>query len=330
MATLVLTLNGREVTTEYEKGQPFLEVLRENLGITTVKDGCSPQGVCGCCTILLDDKPALACLLDPARVAGRQVTTLEGLPERQRQLLAESFVRTGAVQCGFCTPGIAVRAAHLINRDLAHDRARVEKALAGHICRCTGYHRIVNAIQIAGSGSTLPADSPKYGIGDAGPRYRGHDQVLGTKVFVADMAVDGMLHGALVLSEHPRAKVLGIDTEPALAAAGVVRVLTADDIPGAKRHGLIVRDWPVMVAVGETTSYIGDVLAVVVADTQHHARSRGVGGRCRIRGPESGHRSRKGSGVRLTSGSRRWQPPRGLRLRTGPRKPGTGKLRAHR
>ncbi len=247
-------------------------MLRERLHVTTVKDGCSPQGVCGCCTILLDDKPALACLLDPSRVAGREVTTLEGLPEHQRQLLAECFVQTGAVQCGFCTPGIAIRAAHLVNRGLTDDRQRVQKALAGHLCRCTGYHRIVDAIQLAGSGSAPPAASSKHGVGDSSPRYRGHDQVLGEKTFVADMTVDGMLHGALVLSERTRARVLAIETERAAAATGVVRVLTADDIPGTRRHGLIVKDWPLLVAVGEETRYIGDVLAVVLADTQHHAR----------------------------------------------------------
>jgi len=272
MATLVFVLNGHEISTEYEVGQHFLEVLRENLGITTVKDGCSPQGVCGCCTILLDDKPALACLLDPIQVAGREVTTLEGLPEHQRQLLSETFVREGAVQCGFCTPGIAIRAAHLINRGLTDDRERVQKALAGHICRCTGYHRIVDAVQLAGSGATLPAVAPKHGIGGASPRYLGHDQVLGTKTFVADMSVDGMLHGAVVLSEHPRARVLGIDTRRPETATGVVRIITADDVPGKRRHGLIVKDWPILVAPGEETRYIGDVLAVVVADTQHHAR----------------------------------------------------------
>jgi len=272
MPSLVFTLNGHEVTTDYEEGQHFLDVLRENLGITTVKDGCSPQGVCGCCTILLDDKPALACLLAPAQVANREVTTLEGLPEHQRQLLAETFVRSGAVQCGFCTPGIAVRAAHLLDRGLATDRDRVKKALAGHLCRCTGYHRIVDAIELAGRGTAGPATPVGDGVGDPSLRYRGHEQVLGTKPFVADMAVDGMLHGFLVLSEHPRARVLGIETGAAETAPGVLRVLTADDIPGVRRHGLIISDWPVMVAPGEKTRYVGDVLAVVVADTRHHAR----------------------------------------------------------
>jgi xanthine dehydrogenase molybdenum-binding subunit len=272
MPTITFTLNGREVSTGYDEGQHVLDVLREHLGITTVKDGCAPQGVCGCCTILLDDRPALACLLDPSRVDGHEVTTLEGLPEHQRQLLAETFVQTGAVQCGFCTPGIAVRAAHLVNRGLAKDRVRVEQALAGHLCRCTGYHRIVDAIQLAGSGSTLPVDAVKHGVGEDSRRYRGRDQVLGTKAFVADMKVDGMLHGALVLADHPRSRIIGIDTDAAVRSPGVVRVLTADDIPGSRRHGLIVRDWPVMVAAGETTRTIGDVMAIVIADSQHHAR----------------------------------------------------------
>jgi xanthine dehydrogenase molybdenum-binding subunit len=272
MPNLVFTLNRHEVTTDFDDGQNLLDVLRDNLGVTTVKDGCAPQGVCGCCTILLDDRPALACLLDPARVAGHAVTTLEGLPESQRQRLAESFVAAGAVQCGFCTPGIAMRAAHLMDRGLTGDRDRVRRALAGHLCRCTGYNRIVDAIGIAGSAVDPKPEPDRHGVGAESPRYRGHELVLGDKPFVADLSIDGMLHGALVLSEHPRATVLGIDTTHAALAPGVVRVLAADDIPGSRRHGLIVDDWPVMVAVGETTRFIGDVLAVVVADTRHHAR----------------------------------------------------------
>jgi selenium-dependent xanthine dehydrogenase len=273
MATVAFTLNGRPVDTEYETGEHLLGVLRERLGITTVKDGCAPQGVCGCCTILLDGRPALACLLDPSTVAGRDVVTLEGLPDRQRQLLAECFVQSGAVQCGFCTPGIAVRAAHLLERGLTGNRSRVTSALAGHLCRCTGYRRIVDAIQLAGAGGPDANGESGCGVGGSSPRYRGREQVLGEKPFVADLNVDGMLHGALVLAEHPRARVLSIDSSTAEAAVGVARVLTAGDIPGDRHHGLIVHDWPLLVAEGETTRCIGDVLAVVVADSQHRARA---------------------------------------------------------
>jgi len=290
------SLNGGPQTVTYDEGMHFLEVLREYCGISSPKDGCAPQGVCGCCTILLNGKPSLACQLDPAKVADGEVVTLEGLPERQRQLLADAFVREGAVQCGFCTPGIAMRAAHLLNKDLTGDRQRVTRALAGHLCRCTGYNRIVDAIQTAGEASVLgtevgtgPPRRPHFfgekyglernsevptadGIGASSDRYMGRDQTLGEKSFVADMRLDGMLHGALVLSEHPRARVLKIDTTSVVQIPGVASVLTAEDIPGTCKHGLIVHDWPLLVAEGETTRYVGDVLAVVVADTQHRAR----------------------------------------------------------
>jgi xanthine dehydrogenase molybdenum-binding subunit len=290
-------LNDRPMVVDFEEGMHFLDVLRSSCGITSAKDGCAPEGVCGCCTVLVDGRPALACKMRPEKVAERKVVTLEGLPERQRQLLADVFVREGAVQCGFCTPGIVMRAAHLLNRDLTDDRERVGKSLAGHLCRCTGYNRIINAIQIAGEewrpevsdsqtrhsnqrffgedhGLTRSTGIPAGdGVGASSTRYRGIDQTLGEKAFVADMRVDGMLHAALVLSEHPRARLVRIDTAPATNLPGVEEVFTAADVPGDRRHGLIVRDWPLLVAEGEITRYIGDVLAIVVADSQYHARS---------------------------------------------------------
>ena len=294
---VAFTLNGKSRNVAYDEGMHFLGVLRECCGITSTKDGCAPQGVCGCCTILLNGKPSLACQLDPATVADGEVVTLEGLPERQRQLLAGAFVREGAVQCGYCTPGITMRAAHLLNRGLTGNRQRVTRALAGHLCRCTGYNRIVDAIQTAGQASAQGADvgsgSPRRphffgedyglersseiptadGVGASPERHLGRDQALGAKDFVADMRVDDMLHGALVLSEHPRARILNIDATGGAQMPGVKRVFTAEDIPGVCNHGLIVHDWPLLLAEGETTRYVGDVLAVVVADTEHHART---------------------------------------------------------
>jgi aldehyde oxidoreductase len=211
-----------------------------------------------------------------------------------RRVLGHAFVHEGAIQCGFCTPGIVTRAAHLLERGLTGNRERVEHALTGHLCRCTGWARIVDAIQTAGEAwssdsppsSSVPRRTPGFsdpsararrhpggaGIGASSGRYRGLDHALGEKPYVADLRLEGMLHAAVVLSAHPRATVLRIDTAPAEAMPGVVRVLTADDIPGRRHVGLIVPDWPVMVAVGETTRCVGDVLAVVVADRQHRAR----------------------------------------------------------
>ena len=274
MPNVSFRLNGTGITVDYDDGMHLLEVLRESCGITTVKDGCAPEGVCGCCTVLLDGRPALSCLLSPAQVEGRTVTTLDGLPEVQRRALGRAFVQGGAIQCGFCTPGIVTRSAHLLEKGLTTDRERVQRALAGHLCRCTGWTRIVDAIQGAGEArAPRPADSAgHFGIGAPSPRYRGLEHALGDKPYVADLRAEGMLHAAVVLSAHPRATVLQIDTTPAERMRGVVRVLTADDIPGQRHVGLIVPDWPVMVAVGETTRYVGDVLAVVVADRQLRAR----------------------------------------------------------
>jgi xanthine dehydrogenase molybdenum-binding subunit len=294
MSEVSFTLNGKAVTARYEDGMHFLEVLRTSCGVTSLKNGCS-QGVCGCCTILLDGHPALACQKKPADVAGHAVTTLEGLAAAKRELLAEAFVREGAVQCGFCTPGIMLRTASLLDRGKGADRKAVERALSAHFCRCTGYLRIFDAVAAAAevweSREPLPRGGPRRGelfgerhgiarstassdagVGASAPRYRAAELACGTKPFVADVKLPGMLHAAVVLAEHPRAKVLRLDPADALAAPGIVRVLTAVDVPGEGHVGLIVKDWPVFVAVGEETRCVGDVLALVVADTQFRAR----------------------------------------------------------
>ena len=294
MPELRFELNGSSVAVHYPEGMHLLELLRELCGVTSPKDGCAPEGSCGCCTVLVEDRPVLACLRDPATVQGKRVTTLEGLPERQREVLAAAFVKDGAVQCGYCIPGIVVRAASLMQRGGATDQRAVTRALAGHLCRCTGYTRIVDAIRSAGEAwqeGSLPAGPPRRndffgrayglpgrpdpagdGVGACANRYRGADHALGAKPYVADMRREGMLHGAVVLSEHPRARVLAIDADPALAMPGVQRVLTAEDVPGERTVGLIRHDWPVFVGIGETTRCVGDVLALVLADSQFAAR----------------------------------------------------------
>ncbi len=299
MPKVKFKLNGKETTASYERGMHFLEVLREGCGINSPKDGCAPQGYCGCCTILIDGHAALACLRKPEQMAGRDVITLEGLPEKVRQILTRAFVQEGAIQCGYCTPGILVRAASLLEQGRTGDRGAVAGALSGHLCRCTGYGRIVDAIQTAGeawnNGGDFEGHEPRHhnffgeqfgmhreaafapknggqGIGQSAARYLGDQLAVGTKPFVADMEVEGMLHGALVLSAHPRANLLRLDASAAKALPGVVRVFTAEDVPGSRRVGLIVRDWPIFVAEGETTRCVGDVLALVVADTCFHAR----------------------------------------------------------
>ena len=299
MPCLVFQLNGKNTEANYEPGMHLLEVLREECGITSCKNGCAPEGACGCCLVMIDGKPALSCLRKPEQMAGHDIQTVDGLPERTRRIISEAFVLEGGVQCGFCIPGIVVRAAHLIEQGKSHDREAIRKALDGHICRCTGYGRIIDAIQTAGeamnNGGKLP-DQPRrhsffgeefglhrnpqfefasakgHGIGESRARIGGIEQVLGERPYVDDMRMPGMLHGAMVLAEHPRARVLGINTEEAAKSPGVVRIFTARDVPGSRGTGLAVSDLPVFVAVGELTCCVGDFIAMVVADTQFHAR----------------------------------------------------------
>ena len=296
MPSIKFKLNGQETEASYEPGMHLLEVLREQCGIVSAKNGCAPEGACGCCLVVIDGRPALSCLRKPEQMAGHDITTLEGLPEQTRNTIAEAFVLEGGVQCGFCIPGIVVRASALIQQGKTGDRDAIAKALDGHICRCTGYGRIIDAIQTAGeamsNGGTLTRTEPRrnlffgeefglsrspefahdHGVGKSSARIGGLDQTLGEKPFVDDMRAPGMLHGAMVLSEHPRATVRAIHTEAAAASPGVVRIFTARDVPGERGTGLNVPDLPLFVGVGETTCCVGDFIAMAVADTQFHAR----------------------------------------------------------
>jgi len=302
MPTIRFTLNGTPTDASYEPGMHLLEVLREECGVVSAKNGCAPEGACGCCLVMIDGRPALACLRKPEQMDGHDVRTLEGIPEELRRTIADAFVLEGGVQCGFCIPGIVVRAASLIEHGKTDDRDTIAKALDGHICRCTGYGRIIDAIQTAGEacrkGGELPkeprrhdyfgeqfglARNPAFAAGGNGnghghavgrsvPRLGGVEQTLGQKPFVDDMRVPDMLHGAMVLTAHPRAKVLKIDASEAEKMPGVVRVFTAKDVPGFRGTGLNDADQPVFVAEGEVTCCVADFLAMVVADTQFHAR----------------------------------------------------------
>jgi xanthine dehydrogenase molybdenum-binding subunit len=301
MPSISFNLNGKPVVANYEPGMQFLEVLREECGVVSPKDGCAPEGTCGCCVVLIDGMPAMSCLRKPEQMSGRDVVTVEGLPEEKRRVISEAFLLEGGVQCGFCIPGIIVRAASLIDRGTTDDRAAVAKALDGHLCRCTGYGRILDSIQTAGeacrNGGKLPSKEPRRhsyfgeefgyrrnpafadngkkngdGVGRSIPRQKGLEQSLGEVPFVDDMRAPGMLHGAMVLAQHPRARVLKIHTQDAAAMPGVVRVFTAADVPGNRGTGLNDPDQPVFVAEGELTCCVADFLAMVVADTAFHAR----------------------------------------------------------
>lgn len=266
-----LKVNGRTVTVDSSHPH-LLAALREELDITSPKDGCSPSGQCGCCTVLIDGKPVVSCQQPLAKVAGKDVITLEGLPDEERDRYATAFAACGGLQCGFCIPGIVMRAKGQIDKKgSALTRADMSRHLGANLCRCTGYVKVLDAIEAVAQGQQVSPVVPG-GIGSRGVKYEAEALALGDRGYVDDLRVPGMMHAALHLTAHARAEVVGIDTSRAAAAPGVVKVLTAADIPGELKVGLIHKDWPVMIPVGGRTSYAGDVLAIVIADTRLAAR----------------------------------------------------------
>ena len=257
-------LNGQTVAVS-NGHEHLLAALRDELGVISPKDGCAPSGQCGCCTVLVGDKARVACQTSLERVTGEEVTTLEGFDDAELRRYCEAFAVHGALQCGFCIPGIVVRAKALIDKKgPALTRDETARHLGAHLCRCTGYIKILDAIQDLAAGTEFVPNAPK-GVGSRGIKYEAEALAAGVRPFIDDMDVDGLLYGALKLSDHARADVVTIDTSAALSVEGVVAVFTAADIPGELRVGLIHKDWPVMIPEGGRTSYLGDVLAVVVA-----------------------------------------------------------------
>lgn len=276
-------LNGKKISYKGNAETTLLHYLRQEAGITSAKDGCSGQAACGACLVEINGKAKLSCTQKIKFMEGKRVITLEGIPEKVRDVIAKAYVAKGAVQCGFCTPGLIMRTKVLFTENPEPTREQIRKAINPHLCRCTGYVKIVDAIeeamkQLGQSGQTRrkketdPLIHVKAGIGDPLVKYESYKTAIGKRLFVDDMTFPGMLYGALRFSDHPRAGILSIDTADAENHPGVYRVFTAVDVPGERYTGLIFSDWPLMVAPGEVTRYVGDVLAGVVATDEDTAR----------------------------------------------------------
>ena len=267
------TLNQNDVTVAADKN--LLEYLREDARLISVKDGCA-EGVCGSCSVLVDGKAWRACKLTVAKVQGKAVTTLEGLPAREKEIYSWAFGEVGAVQCGFCMPGVVISAKSLLDQNPNPTSAEIKSGLRYNLCRCTGYLKIERAIQLAAKalrdGETFSAEGSTAKVGARMVRVDSEEKLLGTGEFVDDMKVPGMLYGAALRAKFPRALVKKIDISAAQACTGVEVVLTAKDVPGERLLGHIVHDWPVMIAEGEETHYVGDALVVLAATTQETAR----------------------------------------------------------
>ena len=264
-------VNGVPCSTEEEK--PLLRYLRDELRLTSVKDGCS-EGACGTCTILVDGKAVKACILSTKRAAGKEIVTVEGLSEAEREAFVYAFGAVGAVQCGFCIPGMVMAGKALLDQNPNPSEAEIKKAIRGNVCRCTGYKKIIEGIALAGAilrgeASVDPAleEGEVYGVGARAFRTDVRDKVLGRGEYCDDLYLDGMAHASAVRSQYPRARVLDIDPSAALALPGVLAVLTADDVPHNK-VGHLQQDWDVMIAKGDITRCVGDAICLVVAENE--------------------------------------------------------------
>ncbi len=266
MATF--TVNGKTVTTD--KNQKLLRYLRDELRLTSVKDGCS-EGACGTCTVLVDGKATKACVFTTDKMDGKTVLTVEGLSEFEKEAYTYAFGEAGAVQCGFCIPGMVMAAKGLLDRNPDPTEAEIRTALRGNICRCTGYVKIVRGVQLAAQylrEGRVPREDREWKVGAHVHRLDVAEKVQGFGLYPDDVYLEGMIYASAVRSAHPRAIVKAIHAEEALAMPGVIGVYTAEDIPGENKVGHIVKDWDTMIAVGSMTHYLGDAICIVAAETQ--------------------------------------------------------------
>ncbi len=267
MATFFL--NGAEVTPA--RNQKLLRYLRDELHITSAKDGCS-EGACGACTVLIDGEPCRACVPDTDRLDGKRVLTVEGLSDFEKAAYVFAFGEAGAVQCGFCIPGMVLCAKSLLDRCPDPTEEQIRFAIRNNYCRCTGYVKIIAAIKLAGQilrdgKIPLPSETD-WKIGSRVHRLDVEEKVLGYGKYPDDFYLENMCYGSAVRSKHARARVLSIDSSLAKKLPGVIAVLTADDIPGENKVGHIKHDQYTLIPVGGVTHYLGDAIALVVAETQ--------------------------------------------------------------
>lgn len=281
MPTLNFTVNGNPVSVEVKPNEFLAEVLRYRLGLTGTKIGCN-EAECGICTVIVDGQPVVSCIYPALKAQSAQVETIEGLAVRSRQSsdvsaqlhpLQENFIKFGAVQCGFCTPGVIMQAKALLDQKQGQPVSdeEIKIALKDTYCRCTGYVGIANAIKSANGQEISLVDylpETKHGytvVGEAKPRPDAVAKVTGAAKYADDIVFPRMLFGATLRAMVPHAKIKKIDTGKAKALPGVQAVLTHEDVPGRKNHGLVTLDWPVLCY--DKVRYVGDAVAIVAADT---------------------------------------------------------------
>ncbi|MBK6791622.1 MAG: molybdopterin-dependent oxidoreductase [Anaerolineales bacterium] len=281
-----LNVNGKQYSVESLAGETLSTLLRERLRLTGTKIGCE-EAECGACTVLVDGEPMMSCVYPAARADGKTIVTIEGLAQRVHEEmklhpLQEAFVEHGAVQCGFCIPGQIMTAYALLKRNSNPNSEDIRFALKDTLCRCAGYPSIENAIIAAAQALRTgePVQRPTHipdsvhehkTVGRMHLRPEAVEKVTGQAIYTDDLKFDGMLYAKVKRAMIPHGFLKKLDVSKAKAVKGVAAVVTAEDVPAEKNHGLVIFDWPVMVGVGERVRYVGDALAVVAAESQEIA-----------------------------------------------------------
>ena len=265
-------VNGVRVTPS--KNQKLLRFLRDELHLTSVKDGCS-QGACGACTVIIDGVTCKACVPDTDSLDGKSVITVEGLNDWEKEVYTFAYAEAGAVQCGFCIPGMVMCTKALLDKNPDPTELEIRYALRNNYCRCTGYVKIIAAVELAAQimrdGRIPEAGAKDWKPGNRVQRIDAKEKVLGEGKYPDDYYLPGMLCGSLLRSKYARARVLSIDTKKAKALPGVRGVYTAADVPGENLIGHLRHDQYVFVPVGELVHYLGDPVALVVAEDHETA-----------------------------------------------------------
>ena len=265
------TVNGQ--TVESGKNQKLLRFLRDELHLTSVKDGCS-EGACGACTVIIDGRTCKACVPDTDSLEGKNVITVEGLTDWEEKVYTYAYGKAGAVQCGFCIPGMIMCTKALLDVNKEPTDEEIKYALRNNYCRCTGYVKIIDAVRIAAGimrEGVIPQEDENWELGSRVARIDVGEKVLGTGKYPDDFYPEGMLYGVALRSKYPRARVLSIDTTKAEQLPGVEAVVTAKDIPGENKIGHLKHDQYTLIPVGGLTHYLGDAIALVAAKDRETA-----------------------------------------------------------
>lgn len=265
-----IIINGKKMSFDSER--KLIDVLRNDCKCKSVKDGCS-EGACGTCTVLIDGKAMRACIQTIGRLKDKKIQTIEGFTKRERDVYSYAFAVCGAVQCGFCIPGMVVSAKGLIDINPNPNRGEIIAAIKNNICRCTGYKKIIDAIELAAKmireNIEVKDYKGKIKVGDRRiARIDAKEKALGEGIYCDDIELEGMLYGIAVRTKYPRAKILKVDISEAKALDGVIDIITAKDLPASHKVGHLLHDWYILIGEGETTKFIGDAVALIVAEDE--------------------------------------------------------------